>query len=77
MIRLLLPIATAMLLTGCAAKNPVKGHPSAAYTIPVECIDRVLRGTVKTKCYALDPEHPDTAVCGPVLVHFTCTRVSH
>jgi hypothetical protein len=77
MIRRLLPLAAAVPFIGCAAhKNPVPGHPAAAYTIPVECIDRVLHGTDKTKCYALDPAHPDTAVCGPVVVHFTCTKVA-
>lgn len=49
--------------------------PAAQLAIPVSCIDQVIHGTEKTRCEAIDPAHPDVALCGPVLVHFNCTKV--
>jgi hypothetical protein len=80
--RLLLAIALLLAIiaiAGCA-RTPLhrakKMHPPAAQlAIPVSCIDQVLHGTEKTRCEAVDPAHPDVALCGPVLIHFNCTKV--
>jgi hypothetical protein len=59
---------------GCAGTKKMQ-PPAAQLSIPVSCIDQVIHGTEKTRCEAIDPAHPDVALCGPVLVHFTCTKI--
>jgi hypothetical protein len=65
--------------TSCAHKPLHRAKkmqpPAAQLAIPVSCIDQVLHGTEKTRCEAVDPAHPDVALCGPVLIHFNCTKV--
>jgi len=75
--RLLLGIAVALAIiavAGCAPHKQMR-PATAQLAIPITCIDQVLHGTEKTVCEVTDPAHPDVALCGPVLVHFTCTKV--
>jgi hypothetical protein len=62
-----------LALVGCAAQQPALRVPVTRLAIPVDCIDKVLHGTTRTKCDAI-PNHPDWADCGHVIVHYTCTR---
>jgi hypothetical protein len=57
-----------VLLTGCAAKKPVKAKPRMV--IPPSCITE-LEG-VQTKCKAIDG---DKAVCQDVVIKFHCVKV--
>jgi hypothetical protein len=72
-------LAMIAMTTSCAGTK-VHGAqtmkpPAAQLAIPVSCIDQVIHGTEKTRCEAIDPSHPDVALCGPVLVHFNCTKI--
>jgi hypothetical protein len=69
----LVAVGVIMVLSGCAAKQPALRIPVTRLAIPVDCIDKVLHGTTRTKCNAI-PNHPDWADCGHVVVHYTCTR---
>lgn len=67
-------LAAIALTTGCGAGKKMRPDGASRLAIPVSCIDQV-HGTEQTVCEATDPAHPDIALCGPLQVHFTCTKV--